>query len=234
MINEEFDITTLDLKKSLLLFSGGLDTTTLLYLLVDEGIPVQCLGFDYGQQAKHELECAKKTCEKLNIKYEIIDLNSLNISGDLGKGGNIANKTDIIIPNRNSIFLAIGTNYAIKNGCDNIYIGSKLGQDACLDEQPDFIEQYNALNMVSDITPVYVKAPFINYSLEEVITLALDLEVPLEDTWSCFGEGDKRCGKCGNCTTIPEVVVELINQQEKQLKNLKKFYDSFSISTENK
>ena len=132
MIDEE-DYTEIDMNKSLLLFSGGLDTTTLLYWLVDEGVPVQCLCFDYGQQAIKEIECAKETCEKLHVKYEVMDLKNLNINGDLGKGGNIESLTDIIIPNRNSIFLAIATNYAIMHGCKNVYIGSKLGQKACLD-----------------------------------------------------------------------------------------------------
>ena len=59
MINEtdlEDTITELEMKKSLLLFSGGLDTTTILYCLVHEEIPVQCLCFDYGQQAKQEIQ----------------------------------------------------------------------------------------------------------------------------------------------------------------------------------
>ena len=226
MIDEDI-ITTIDMKKSLLLFSGGLDTTTLLYWLLDIGVPVQCLGFDYGQQALAELEHAKKTCEKLDVKYEIMDLKKLGINGELGKGGNIGNKTDIIIPNRNSIFLAIATNYAIKNGCDNVYIGSKLGQPACYDEQPPFIEQYNELNKVSDITEVTIKAPLIYMDLLEVLDLALSLGVPLTDTWSCFSNSDERCGMCGNCKTMPEAIDMKIEQYEDYLENLMEYRSSF-------
>ena len=226
MIDEDI-LTTIDMKKSLLLFSGGLDTTTLLYWLIEEGVPVQCLGFDYGQQAIAELEHAKTTCEKLNVKYEIMDLKNLNINGELGEGGNIGNKTDIIIPNRNSIFLAIATNYAIQNGCSNVYIGSKLGQPACLDEQPPFLEQYNELNKVSDITEVTVKAPLIYMDLLEVIDLALSLDVPLTDTWSCFSNSDKKCGICGNCKVMPEAIDIKINQYEEYLNNLKEYKSSF-------
>lgn len=222
MIDEE-EITEIEMKKSLLLFSGGLDTTTLLYWLVDEGIPVQCLGFDYGQQAKQELNYAKHTCDKLNVKYEIMDLTKLNISGELGKDGNISNKTDIIIPNRNSIFLSIATNYAIKNNCSVVYIGSKLGEVACFDERYEFIEQFNELNRVSDITPIQIKAPFVYYDSKEVIELALDLGVPLSETWSCFGGKKERCGTCRNCKLFPEIIDEEIEKYEKYLKNLNKY-----------
>lgn len=222
------EITEIEMKKSLLLFSGGLDTTTLLYLLISEGVPVQCLGFDYGQQAKQELEYAKRTCEKLNVKYEIMNLKELNISGELGSGGNIENKTDIIIPNRNSIFLSIATNYAIKNNCDVVYIGSKIGEPACYDEKYEFVEQFNELNKKSDITQIAIKAPFIEYDTTGVIDLALELQVPLAETWSCFGGKKSRCGSCRNCEIFPEILDIEIDKYENYLKNLKEYRNEFS------
>lgn len=227
MIDEDI-IFDYDMKKSLLLFSGGLDTTTILYQLVDEGIPVQCLIFDYGQQAKKEIECAVKTCEKLNVDYEVMDITSLNISGNLGEGGNNRSQTSIIIPNRNSIFLAIATNYAISHNCEVVYIGSKLGAEACYDEKYDFIEKYNELNEVSDIKYIPIKAPFIYYDTIDVLDLALDLEVPLIDTWSCFGNKEYRCGECKNCKALPEILDEYYETFFKKLQNLREYKESFN------
>lgn len=227
MIDEDItleDIIDLELKKSLILFSGGLDTTVLLYQLVNEGIPVQCLTFDYGQQAKEEIEHAKQTCEKLNISYEVMDITSLNISGELGEGGNIENSVDIIIPNRNSIFLAIATNYAITHGCEIVYIGSKLGETACLDETYEFIEEYNRLNAKSDITQVKIKAPLIYMDSEDVIEEALKLNVPLVDTWSCFGKEKTRCKKCKNCKALKTILEVEIAKYSDYLENLKNYF----------
>lgn len=226
MIDEEA-IFEYEMKKSLLLYSGGLDTTTILYTLLDEGIPVKCLIYNYGQQAQKEVEYAIKNCEKLNVDYEVMDLTSLNISGDLGPGGNIRSKTSIIIPNRNSIFLAIATNYAIQNGCEVIYIGSKIGAEACYDEKYDFIEKYNELNEVSDIKYIPIKAPLIYHDTLDVLDIALELNVPLVDTWSCFGGKDERCGECKNCTSIPEIISMKQDELLKQINNLRKYKDSF-------
>ena len=231
-MTDEETILEYEMKKSLLLFSGGLDTTTILYQLVEEGIPVQCLIFDYGQQAKKEIQCAIKTCEKLNVKYKIMDISSLEICGELGYGGNIQNKVDIIIPNRNSIFLAIATNYAIRNGCEVVYIGSKLGEDACLDEKYEFIEEYNELNKVSDIKYVPIKAPLIFCDSLNVLEMALDLEVPLVETWSCFGEGNARCGNCRNCEVLPDIVEKLMKDYMSKLDNLRKYKQSFKKPNE--
>ena len=221
-------ITEYEMKKSLLLFSGGLDTTVVLYELVANEIPVRCLCFNYGQQAKTEIEYAKKTCKKLNVQLEVMDIRKIDISGELGQGGNIQNETDIIIPNRNSIFLAIATNYAITHGCECIYIGSKIGSEACFDEKYEFIEQFNELNKVSDIKYVPVKAPLIFDDSSDVIDLALDLNVPLNETWSCFGNKSEKCGKCKNCKTLPTIIDLKIDEYSRKLDNLKQYRKTFN------
>ena len=221
-------ITEDEMKKSLLLFSGGLDTTVILYNLVQEEIPVRCLCFDYGQQATTEIKYAIKTCEKLNIKCDVMDIRKLKISGELGHGGNIQNETDIIIPNRNSIFLSIATNYAITHGCEVIYIGSKIGSEACFDEKYEFIEQYNELNKVSDIKYIPIKAPLIFYDSGDVMDLALKMNVPLKETWSCFGNKSEKCGECKNCKALPPIIDMKIAEYTQQLNNLKEYKETFN------
>lgn len=232
MTNEENsityeDITELEMQKSLLLFSGGLDTTTILYMLTQEEIPVECLIYNYGQQAQEEIRHAIKTCQKLHVKYKVMDLKNLEMSGELGDGGNIKNNVDIIIPNRNSVFLSVATQYAIRNGFEAIYVGSKQGVKSCPDETYEFIEEYNYLNMKSDIKYIPIKAPLIMMDTPEVIDQALQLKVPLRETWSCFGNKTERCNKCTNCKIFKEILEMKQEEYQGYVENINTYLKEF-------
>ena len=117
------------MKSVVLILSGGLDSTTLLYKLVDEGYNVTALSFKYGQKGVKELECASRSCEKLNVKHEIYDISS--IVGMLKKSSLVDDENDkvdvpksTVVPSRNTILLELATAYAISNGCEEVYYGA--------------------------------------------------------------------------------------------------------------
>ena len=64
--------------KAVLIFSGGMDSTTLLYDLIHEGYEVSAITFDYHQKHAKEIRCAEKTCTKLRIPHKIVDVSVLN------------------------------------------------------------------------------------------------------------------------------------------------------------
>lgn len=230
MINEELinedELTELTMTPSLILFSGGVDSTVLLYYLVSEKIPVKVIAFDYGQKAKKELECMKNTCEKLHVSYEIFDISSLNIIGSVE---NKENPNDLVISNRNAIFLTIASNYAIRNNISTIYYGaSEVNVPSYCDTTPEFVESINNLFNVSDLRPVTVKAPFIFMTKEEVIDIGLNLNVPLEETWFCSERNDAPCGECAGCNSTIETLNKMKQILLKELENVQSSLDTFS------
>ena len=106
--------------KTILIYSGGMDSTVLLYHLLDVGYEVLPLSIDYGQKHAKELESAQTICHSLKLAHEIVDLTSLNPL----LGGSSLTRSDIkvpeghyasdimkatIVPNRNMILLSVAT-----------------------------------------------------------------------------------------------------------------------------
>ena len=189
----------------ILILSGGFDSTTLLYKLINEGKQVTCLSFNYGQKASKELEYAKRTCRKLNIKHEIFDISSIL---DLLKWSSLIDPSNkqvkqpqnTVVPSRNTILLELATAYAISNNQDEIYYGAIKGDiNDYPDTTPEFLKQINELNKVNNYTYIPIHAPFINLEKWEVAKIALTLKVPFEDSWSCYLGGEEPCGECFSC-----------------------------------
>ena len=203
-----------------LILSGGLDSTTVLYKLINEGYEVTAISFYYGQKASKELMYAQKTCTKLNIKHLIINLEQLqkifNISSIINtEKDDTSTPKNTVVPSRNTILLELATAYAITNDLKEIYCGVHKGDATDYpDTTPEFIEQINNLNKVNNYTYIPIKAPFINMSKKEVVHQAIKLEVPFNETWSCYINTEKPCGKCYSCITRQEA----IKQANKELK----------------
>ena len=218
MTSEEIlhEITSIDLKPSLLIMSGGLDTTTLLYLLVEKGIPLMVLSFDYGQMAVKEIELAKTHCEKFRIEQKVVKISESYIDGNLGKDGDIYHFDSVLIPNRNSVFLSIGVSYALQHGFERVYYGATKSSPDYADCQPRYVHQFNILNMVSDLREVQIRAPFIDMDKTEIIDLAIDLGVDLTKTWSCYNNTEKPCGVCDACILRKEDEREYLQELNKK------------------
>lgn len=221
------DITTVDMKPSLLIFSGGLDTTTLLYYLWMKLIPIEVLSFDYGQEAVKELEYVKKHCEKLGVKHTIIKMSSEGLQGNLAKGKEKSLDGSTLIPNRNSIFLSAGVSYALQNGLERVYYGAISCDPAYCDCQPLYVHYFNMLNMVCDLREVQIKAPFINKSKKEVMDIAIDLDLDLDDTWTCLCNGEKPCGVCEACRTRKDEEHAYLNELNKKIRNVQKSLNNY-------
>ncbi len=126
--------------KAVLIFSGGMDSTTLLYDLIHQGHEVSAVTFDYCQKHKKEIRCAEKTCAKQNVPHILVNLQVL---GDLAPSsltrdswtvpeGHYAEETmkQTVVPNRNMIFLSLAAAYAIGIGAKNLYYAAHAGDHA--------------------------------------------------------------------------------------------------------
>jgi 7-cyano-7-deazaguanine synthase len=188
--------------KTILLFSGGLDSTTLLYKLLSDGHEVECLAFSYGQKHSRELISAREIAEHVNVPHRVIEL--LDIW---------RNHTAVfpaisdVIPNRNMIFLSIAGAVAIEQCADAVAWGPNKDDWG---EFPDCREQF-AEKMASALgccheTPIKLLSPLIGLTKAEVVEIAYILNAPVGETWSCYEGGRKPCRKCAACVTRAKAI----------------------------
>jgi 7-cyano-7-deazaguanine synthase len=191
------------------LYSGGLDSTTLLWSLRPN---VKALLINYGQRHAVELVHAAKLCNTFGIDYETADLSGINRlihkgsqSGDeLPPDGHYAEETmkTTIVPNRNSIMLSVAVGWAVATGCKEVYFAAHAGDHTIYpDCRRQFIDKFAEAMIEANLwNPVLVRAPFVLMNKSDIVKLANNLGVPFQMTWSCY-KGDKiHCGKCGTCT----------------------------------
>lgn len=196
--------------KTVLVLSGGMDSTTLLYDLVKEGDQVVALSFRYGQKHKVELDYAKATCEKLGIKHTIVDIssilglidNSCLTSGEEVPEGEYFEESmkRTVVPNRNSIMANIAIAHAINEGFDRIALGVHAGDHFIYpDCRPAFIEALTQLAQVCDWKQVGVHTPYLNLTKGEIVGRGIANGTDYALTYTCYNGGEKACGKCGSC-----------------------------------
>lgn len=207
------------------ILSGGLDSTTLLYSELDRGSKVACaVSFNYGQRHKKELECARLTCLKLGIEHVVIDLSQSGLTEAIAvSGSSLVSDTEVpeghyaadnmkatIVPNRNMMMIAIAGAIAVARKADAVVTGVHSGDHFIYpDCRPEFIDHTSAALVVGNEgfgLEWGVMAPFSNWTKEDIAYEALRLNVPLYDTWSCYKGGEKHCGKCGTCVERLEAI----------------------------
>ena len=183
------------------LMSGGPDSTTLLYDLLDQGYKAHCLLYDYGQRHIKELSFAEATCAKLGVAYDKITLPSqLFERSALTTGTEPLVGTPTVVPNRNMVLIAMAASYALSHGCTAVSCAVN-GDDAEVypDCRADFMKHLNFALRCCHTRRMEVHLPYIVRTKAKVVDIAWRLKVPLEETWSCYAGGDEPCGQCGAC-----------------------------------
>jgi len=200
-------------KKAVVLLSGGIDSTTTLYLAKKEGFRCHCLIFDYGQRHRREIESAKRIVKINNCPWQILKIDLLKKDSALldrkvkiPQHSNL--KTNIpstYVPARNIIFLSFALSYAETIKAEKIFIGAHiLDYSNYPDCRPEFFKAFNRVILCGTKAGrkgkrIEIKTPLINKKKSEIIKLGIKLGVPFELTWSCY-EGEKYpCGKCDSC-----------------------------------
>ncbi len=207
--------------KALVLFSGGVDSTTCLGIAVDKygADNVIALSVYYGQKHVKEVEAAEKIAAHFGVKLKTLDLTTIFADSDCsllnGSSQDIPKESyasqlsktngspvSTYVPFRNGLFLASAASIAISNGCGVIYYGAH-SDDAAGNAYPDcssdFNESISRAVYIGSGNQVKIEAPFVNLTKAEVVEIGLKLGVPYELTWSCYEGGDVPCGVCGTC-----------------------------------
>jgi 7-cyano-7-deazaguanine synthase len=195
------------MKKAVILFSSGLDSTTLLYYALSKGYECRCLIFDYGQKHKKEILGAVKIAQMLKLEYVLLKL-SLPWSKDAltNKGKKIPVRKTIdeaipstYVPGRNTIFLSFALSLAQSSGAESIFIGANaIDFSGYPDCRPQFINAYNQVLKSLDVK-IKIEAPLIKMTKAQIIELGGKLKVPYQLTWSCYKGLKKPCGECDSC-----------------------------------
>lgn len=205
--------------KTVVTFSGGLDSTTLLYQMLQDDGEVLALSVDYGQRHRVELDRAAKIVEPLGIRHEIADLRSItNLLGGSSQTDaavevplghyEAESMKQTVVPNRNMILLSLAAAWAIGEKADAVAYAAHAGDHAIYpDCRSEFAEALGGAIALADWHEVKLLRPFVDKTKTEIAKLADDLGVPLELTWSCYQEGPLHCGACGTCIERREALL---------------------------
>lgn len=201
------------MKKAVCIISGGMDSALTAKIAERDGYSIIALHFNYGQRTEErELESFRKILKKIKVidSYEI----DLDFFKKIGASALIDDRLDIpvdgveegipitYVPFRNGIFISIATALAEKHGAEALYIGvveeDSSGYPDCRHRYIKSMEE--SINLgTKDETNLKINMPLVDMKKSEIVKMSLELNVPLEDTWSCYKNGDRACGECDSC-----------------------------------
>ena len=196
-------------KDSVIIYSGGMDSTTLLYEFKDQ--IAMAITFDYGStQNARERECAILHCKRLGIKHLIIPLDFMRQyfkSALLGSPENIPegnyddeNMKSTVVPFRNGIMLSIACGIAESNGLTKVLIANHAGDHAIYpDCRPEFVNAMSEAMSAGTYENVTVFAPYTLLTKTEIALRGKQIGLDFSETYSCYKGGKNHCGKCGTC-----------------------------------
>ncbi len=205
------------MKKAISVLSGGLDCTVATSVFAKD-YEIHAITFNYGQKSfKRELEAAEKICNKMNWSHEVIDLpwlskistSSLNTTedipevsfddlDDLEKSSETA--SSVWVPARNMVFTSIATSYAEALGAEIIIVGWDAEEAATFpDNSKEFLNTFNELIDVGSPDKIKIEAPAIDLNKEEIVKLGVEVDAPMQLSYSCYKGRDKHCGVCESC-----------------------------------
>ena len=207
---------------AVILFSGGLDSTTILALAKQLGYQCYALSVHYGQKHSSELEAAKRIAQSFGVQgHEIIHLDLARFGGSAltDHSLEIPTKEELktasipitYVPARNTIMLSLALAWAESLGSADIFYGANaVDYSGYPDCRPEYVRSFE--NMANLATKLGVEssdaqhrfrvhAPIIQMSKAEIISLGKSLEIDYSQTVSCYqaNADGKACGLCESC-----------------------------------
>jgi 7-cyano-7-deazaguanine synthase len=207
------------MKPAVVLLSGGLDSTTTLATAIAEGYETCALSFEYGQRHKIEIDAARRIARALRAKEHRVAKIDMRIFG----GSALTDDVDVpkkrsaaeighgipvtYVPARNTIFLSYALALAEVISSTDIFIGvNAIDCSGYPDCRPEFIAAFEALANLGTKAGVQgahfrIHAPLIKFSKAEIIRKAIELDVDLALTHSCYDPSPDgvACGECDSC-----------------------------------
>lgn len=198
--------------KVVAIFSGGMDSTTMLYRLKADGHTVKAVGFDYGQRHLVELRQAEMIAAEIEVPYETIDLSGI-APAIAGQSSQLNNEVDVpdghytdesmkatVVPNRNMIMLSVAIGHAVAIEFDAVAYGAHAGDHTIYpDCRAEFVRAMEVAASLCDWRKIRLETPFLNFTKADIAKCGAELSVPFAKTWSCYKGKTLQCGTCGTC-----------------------------------
>jgi 7-cyano-7-deazaguanine synthase len=202
--------------KTIIIYSGGLDSTVLLYYLKEElGMEIHALSIDYGQRHGRELFAGEAICEEIEVDYKRIGILGVR---ELLAGSALTDNIEVpeghyadenmkltVVPNRNMLLLSLATAWAVSLKAHAVAYAAHAGDHAIYpDCRLEFTDAMAEAMRLCDWHEVHLLRPFIGMHKHDIVKVGADLNVPFEKTWSCYKGHRLHCGKCGTCVERKE------------------------------
>jgi 7-cyano-7-deazaguanine synthase len=195
-------------KTVILMLSGGIDSATALFWALSKSLDIIALSINYKWRPKKEIEATQKLAEIAGVILVEVSVPYIMGATDLRLEGypipSAKNAPEGYIPLKNLVFYSTAAYFAEIYGCSKI-IGGHIYEDISKfsDAGSDFFRSLESIIKTSkhdnDLHPLEFIMPLSNKTKDEVFKLANELNVPIDVTWSCYGDYEEHCGKCSSC-----------------------------------
>ena len=201
--------------KSVVCFSGGMDSTVLLYSAIRTFDQVLALSFFYGQRHNKELACATEIAKlHTNVIHKIIDVSFFKEIASKSALTNpdiaVAKARDVMgdpqtvnyVPFRNMMVLSIACAAAESIDATSVQYGAAQADSVAgyWDGSTEFLNSINEVTMLNRRSKIKIEAPLIEKSKADIIKCGTELGVPFEKTWTCYEGVEVSCGTCPACS----------------------------------
>ena len=207
-------------QKAVLLLSGGLDSTTMLALAVQQGFDVHAMTFRYGQRHSSEIDAARRVARRYGVTDHVVVDIDLRTFGGSALTADIdvpKDRTDdaighgipiTYVPARNTIFLSFCLAFAEVLGASDIFIGvNALDYSGYPDCRSEYVNAFEAManlatrGAVEGTTPIRIQTPLLDLTKRQIVELGLSLGVDYSQTLSCYDASPEgvACGHCDAC-----------------------------------
>ncbi len=198
-------------KKTIVLLSGGLDSTVAFYEALQQNEVMAALSFHYGSKHNNrEIPCAVYHARENDVPYVVIRLDCIEehfTSDLLCSGGDVPeghyeeeNMRRTVVPFRNGIMLSLAAGFAESRGADALVIAAHAGDHAVYpDCRESFMTAMAEAVRLGTYAAIEIIRPFINRTKSQIVSRGRELGVDFSQTWSCYKGRDMHCGKCGTC-----------------------------------
>ena len=203
-------------KRAVVLLSGGIDSSTTLFIAKRKGYECHTLIFDYGQRHRRELRSAVDIAKAARGRHKILKI-SLPWQGSslIDKSKRLPSARPLkeikkgipssYVPARNTIFLSFALSFAESIGAEKIFIGANAvdfsGYPDC---RGPYLKAFGKVikegtKAGAEGRKISIEAPLLFKTKSDIVKEARRLGVPYARTWSCYSGGKRPCGKCDSC-----------------------------------
>lgn len=203
-------------QKAIILFSGGLDSTTCLAIAESKGYECYALSFSYGQKHSSELEAAKRLIENSTvIQHKVINLDLASFGGSsltdesmaVPEDNNAEGIPSTYVPARNTVFLSIALAWAEVLDAKAIFAGvNAVDYSGYPDCRPEYIEAFQSMADLATKAGVeghgvVIETPLLHLTKVDIIKKGIELGVDYSTTVSCYqaDSNGKACAVCDSC-----------------------------------